>query len=713
LAAAAVVTALHAAGVLRGFEYNTRDLRMRWTLPKQGGHPDIVMLYYSEDSLAMIRESFPNDYRDWRDRELIGNLFEGLSGKPSRKHPQKGPGAPPPSVVLYDFFTLCDNAEPTENLQAVLGESPHVYLAVPFSVHTRRLEFAPEPHLKKFALEVESDGSVHIPEYRSVALPIEEISRLVEHVGDVRSFTDEDGVDRRYHLLCRFRGRYYPSFALAALLAREGARTVTLRNRVLGVGKLSIPVDREGAILLRYYRLGSFPEVGAHSVIAGRRAYDKTGEGALLDPHTKQPRVYYDPNRFSGKTVIVGATAPGLMDLRVTPVSRVTPGPDIHAVAIANLLNRDWLRLVSAWWSYALIVFLAMGTALLARYSSAVTGLGATLVLFGIYGGATVFLFQKRWVIDAAPQLLVILLSYAGTGTVNYLIEGRQKQMMKRFLHQQVPPQVAEKFIQSGEDLFARQERKTLTLLFMDFAGFTTLSEKFPDQIVPLVNKYHSTATEEIFRENGTLDKFMGDAIMAFWGDPIEQPDQTVRACRAALSLQRQLLSLAVEAEKQGMPGIRARVGINTGEAVVACVGSRRRYNYTAMGNEVNTASRLEGVNKEFGTSIIISDSSHAGAKDLVEVRELAFIVVKGKTQAVRIFELLGEKGRTDPELLRRARRFEEGLGLFRDRKWREAQRAFADSADGPSKVYQALCDRYALSPPPEDWKGVYVMEHK
>ncbi len=702
VATAAVVSGLHFAGWLLPIEYRLRDLRMRWTLPETAGHPDVVMVYYSEESLTAIRQKWNTD---WRDRALIGNLFRGLSGKPSAKNPSAGPGAPPPTAVLYDFFTLCDPVELPDNIMEELSDQKQLYLAVQFSIHSRKYEYAPQEFLDRLALRVENDGSVSAPEYASAVLPVEEIASTVHGIGDVRSHTDEDGVDRRYHLLCRFRGRYYASFALAAMMEREKVREVRIQNRVVSVGSFSVRTDSEGAILLRYYRPEtSFRVHGAFDVINGRLQYDKLGSAQN-----------YDPQKFSGSVVIVGATAAGLMDLRVTPVSRVTPGPEIHAVAIANLLNGDLLRPVPRFWSFVTIALLGMLTALMTRYAPAVGGFVAMLFFFVAYGALSVWLFKYRWVVDAAPQLATVVLSYATTGMVNFLYEGRQKLRVKRVLQQHVSVQVAEKILKNFDDLRFKGERKTLSIFFMDFAGFTTLSEKLPpEELVPLINRYHETAAHEIFRTEGTLDKFIGDAIMAFWGDPIDQPDHAIRAVRAAIALQERLKSLAEELRGHGLPDIRARVGINTGLVMVANVGSKERHNYTAMGNDVNLASRLEGVNKEFGTDILISDSTYAGSHDVVEVREVSFIKVKGKTQAVRIFEVLGEKGRVDPTRLARARRFEEGLRFFRERRWPESRSIFeALAEDKASQLYLQLCDAYSASPPPADWDGSYVMDHK
>jgi adenylate cyclase len=200
---------------------------------------------------------------------------------------------------------------------------------------------------------------------------------------------------------------------------------------------------------------------------------------------------------------------------------------------------------------------------------------------------------------------------------------------------------------------------------------------------------------------------------MAFWGDPIEQPDHAVRACRTAIAIQPKLKELAEALKWHGLPGISARIGLNSGVAVAGNMGSDMQFNYTVIGSDVNLASRLEGVNKEFGTEIIISDATYQGAKEAVEVRPLARIQVKGQTKGVLIYELLGEKGAVDPERLESARAFEKALHLLWERKWDEARAIFSGYADPASKLYVELCAEYAKKPPAQNWDGTYVMTHK
>jgi adenylate cyclase len=313
--------------------------------------------------------------------------------------------------------------------------------------------------------------------------------------------------------------------------------------------------------------------------------------------------------------------------------------------------------------------------------------------------------------------MLAILLAYAATSAVNFLHEGRQRLQTRRIFSQYVSAKVVDKILKHSDALHLEGERKPLTIFFMDFAGFTAMSEKLdPSELVKLISEYHNEAAEEIFRTEGTLDKFIGDAIMAYWNDPIEQPDHALRACLTAVGAQKKLLKMAQVMKERGLPEMSARIGLNTGVATVGNMGAKVHVNYTLIGDEVNLASRLEGVNKEFGTKVIISEATYQPAKEHLDVRELALIKVKGKKLPVRIFELIGLRGEASPERLETIRKFEAALAEFRARKFQKAWELFlslAQKGDHASEVYVGLSERYMSEPPHPEWDGSYQMDHK
>jgi adenylate cyclase len=228
------------------------------------------------------------------------------------------------------------------------------------------------------------------------------------------------------------------------------------------------------------------------------------------------------------------------------------------------------------------------------------------------------------------------------------------------------------------------------------------------------MNRYLTEMTETILDSKGTLDKYIGDAIMAFWGAPVARPDHALTACKTALENQKKCKALSVVLEGEGFPPIRARIGLNSGAASVGNMGSKRRFSYTALGDDINLASRLEGANKHYGTYIMIAENTLAQAGDAVVTRELDLLKVKGKAKAVRVYELLGLKGEVDPETLKKAKAFEAAIALYRGRRFAEAIEGFARlSPDKAAKMYEERCRELLAAPPPEDWDGSFALTEK
>jgi len=685
---ALLVGLLQLTGLLELWELKTRDLRTTWTLRparKESDpyvRPDLFFIDVTDASLAKMDEKFHHTW-PWP-REIQAELLTTCTRAKS-------------TTVLYDFlFAEKGSAADLKILVDAIGGGPPTYLVGGFretGVRSSNPEAA--PLLKKTAIEVDSDGSISVPDpYTQVVLPAPELCRAAAGVCDVSTPRDRDRMIRRYRLLSTFDGRWYPSFGLAALMAREKASKVVVRRRQLTIGSLTLPVERDGSVMIRYY-----PRAGIDSF-----AWDS----AWNVLNTEDPRV------LQGKIVIVGTSASGLTDLRETPVGETVAGATIHLTAISNLLNGEYLREAPAWISGVLFTLLAAGVALSTRFTSAAAGgANAAATMVGVVGLCTA-LYAGRWIVDQVPPMLAVGFSFAATSAVNFLHEGRQRLRVKRDFSRYVSPKVVDKILRHPDALHLEGERKPLTIFFMDFAGFTAMSEKLdPSELVKLISEYHNEAAEEIFKTEGTLDKFIGDAIMAYWNDPIEQADHPLRACLTAIGAQKKLLKMAEVMKQRGLPEMSARIGLNTGIATVGNMGSKEQVNYTLIGDEVNLASRLEGVNKEFGTKIIISEATYLPAKDRLEVRELALIKVKGKKLPVRIYELIGARGEIPPERREVVRKFEAALSDFRGRKFREAAEAFRSLGDAASGVYVDLCERYVKDPPAADWDGSYQMEHK
>jgi adenylate cyclase len=314
---------------------------------------------------------------------------------------------------------------------------------------------------------------------------------------------------------------------------------------------------------------------------------------------------------------------------------------------------------------------------------------------------------------------LALGFSFAGAAAYSYATEGRQKRAIRRMFSHYLSEAVISHLLAHPEGLKLGGERRRVTLLFSDLADFTSLSERLsPEAVVALLNDYLSRMTEIILAEEGVVDKFEGDAIMAFWGAPLDQPDQAVRACRAALRQQTALQEVNARLRGQGLPPLVMRVGINTGEAIVGNLGSARRFDYTAIGDAVNLASRLEGLNKYYGTAILVSEETAAAARGTLEVMEVDQVAVKGRETPVRVFQVLALAGALSAAAAQAREAFARGLAAYRQRCFGEAARHFDEALRNapegkPASALLQRCREFVAAPPPPDWDGVFRPEGK
>ena len=423
---------------------------------------------------------------------------------------------------------------------------------------------------------------------------------------------------------------------------------------------------------------------------------------------------------FKDKIVLVGASATGIADLRATPFGAIDfPGVEIHANLIDNILNQKFLKRggLQALTDLAFIFLFGIPLGMwLAVVQPRWMAFGLLLLI--PFAGIVYWAFLHGWWLNfIVPSLFALLPNVGLVALYRVLIEEQEKRKVRGAFQQYVSPEVIRRVL---SDPVLVQPRKTdITVLFSDVRGFTTISEALDAQdLARLLNGYLTEMTRIIFRHQGTLDKYIGDAVMAIWGAPFTEPKHGERCCEAALSMLTRLLDLQEKWRAEGLPVMEIGIGINTGIASVGNMGSSLRYGYTAMGDTVNLASRLEGLNKEYGTSILISESTRADVtNDRMIIREIDFIRVKGKNQPVTIFEILSEQaaandGRALVEL------FSRGREAYKVRDWRTAKAAFEEvlsrwRKDGPSRVFIDRCDEYLAREPGADWDGVYVMMHK
>ena len=423
---------------------------------------------------------------------------------------------------------------------------------------------------------------------------------------------------------------------------------------------------------------------------------------------------------FKDKIVLVGASATGIGDLRATPFGAIDfPGVEIHANLIDNILNQKFLMrggpqvLTDLGFIFLFGIPLGMWLALVQpRWMT------FALLLLVPFAGIVYWAFLHGWWLNfIVPSLFTLVPNVGLVALYRVLIEEQEKRKVRGAFQQYVSPEVIRRVLSDPE--LVQPRKSDITVLFSDVRGFTTISEALDAQdLARLLNGYLTEMTRIIFRHQGTLDKYIGDAVMATWGAPFTEPKHGERCCQAALSMLSRLVDLQEKWRADGLPAMEIGIGINTGIASVGNMGSSLRYGYTAMGDTVNLASRLEGLNKEYGTSILISESTRADVtNDQIVIREIDFIRVKGKNQPVTIFEILSEQAAANngKELVEL---FGRGREAYKARDWSAAKAAFEEVLsrwpnDGPSRVFIDRCDEYLAGEPGADWDGVYVMTHK
>jgi adenylate cyclase len=334
------------------------------------------------------------------------------------------------------------------------------------------------------------------------------------------------------------------------------------------------------------------------------------------------------------------------------------------------------------------------------------------------YIGVALWLFASYqvWLLVVTP-IVAIAAAFLGDIGYGYFTEGRERRFLRGAFGRYVAPEVVDQLVKNPGQFALGGETRELTVMFADVAGFTTLSEgREPGQLVQLMNECFTEITTVIQSHGGTVDKFIGDAVMAFWNAPVQHADHAARACRAAQDLLKALVRLNVGWAARSLPAISMRVGLATGPALVGNVGSATKFNYTVMGDTVNLASRLEGAAKVFGTLSLISGSTVQAAAGAVACRELDWLAVKGKSEAVPVFEVM--PGEPTPRRIEAWEHYAAGLAAYRARKFDEAREQFeaalkAEPDDGPSREMITRCDEYLVTPPPEDWRGEHVLHSK
>lgn len=550
------------------------------------------------------------------------------------------------------------------------------------------------------------------PTFPALRLPTPRLAQAARGVGYINLLPDVDGTTRRVPLVAKMRESAVLQLAARVATDLLHADHTTLRPHQFQIGPATIPLTNTGEMLIDWH--GNLED----------RTFPMYSMGAVLRSFTdlqagKPPLL--DPGLFKDKIVFIAATAAGTYDLRVTPLSPMTPGVLIHMSALDNILRNRYLRQAPAWANGMAILLLCLATAWTFMVMSGhmaklflIAGLSAAYYALSVHA----FTSHGLW-LDLALPLGALGVTFAATATVEYLTEGRQRRQLRAAFDKYMAPDVVDEIMKNPERIRLGGEKKELTVLFSDVAGFTSISEQLdPEALVVLLNKYLSAMTDIILKHRGNVNKYLGDGIMAIFGAPRGEPHHASLGCFAALDSQTELAKLREQWKREGHPEIFARIGVNSGPLVVGNMGSQRRLEYTVMGDSVNLASRLEGANKYYDTLILLGPRTYELARQDIEAREVDLMRVKGKHEPVVVYELLARKGALPSHKQLVVGTYLEGLRAYKSRDFKQAAAKFEaalklDPKDGPSRIYLQRAREFLTTPPPSDWDGVYELKSK
>jgi adenylate cyclase len=552
--------------------------------------------------------------------------------------------------------------------------------------------------------------------YPSMTLPLPSLKDAAAGLGHTNLHPDPDGPARSTYPVLGCGEIMIPSLPVSAAALALGVPVASVRVEPgrLVIGPRAMPTDREGRMPILYQARGNGEAAAGR--LYNRVSYADVLLSYLVQGTDRPPPI--SPDVFRDKVVLIGTSATGLFDLRATPFSAVTPGVEIHCHVLDNILAGRYLAVTPAWFEPLVTLAVAALVALAAGVLHPLTGLGVSsaLLLAYVSGTAAAFSWARTWVEVVAP-VMAGSFAYVGVAVYRYRIEQSEKRVIRGAMGRYLPAAVLEEILSNPEKLKLGGERRTVTVLFSDVAGFTTLSDQLPpEEIAVLLNEYLTRMTECVFAQSGTLDKFIGDAIMAEFGAPIEQADHAARACRAAIEMRDALGELQKRWRRDGRPVLDCRIGIGTGDAIVGNMGSDQLFDYTAIGRIVNTAARLEPLCKDFGATCLVSSVTAESAArfdgDLI-LREIALVRVKGTETPQSVHELIGRRGAIDADAMNGLEAFADGLARFRSGAFAEAKAAFARAldarpGDGPARKLLELCEAALASPPEGEWTGVY-----
>ncbi|MBP1653710.1 MAG: adenylate cyclase [Bacteroidetes bacterium] len=699
-------------GLLRRLELSTIDYRfgIRGERGSIADSSDVVIVEISEDALRSMPAPFP-----WP-RSYYAHLVRNLHAAGAR------------AVGIDLLFSGADPVSPVhdDSLRAALKASGIAVLA------GKREEDRPDVVL---ASHRENYGNIFFPGDSALGL--------------VNLRPDADGIYRLYNPFYTVdvtggETLDLPTFGFAILNTYFRLPALTTPqpdgDAFLYAGRRIPRYDPASFLINLYGPHRTFRHVNFQDVVddASFTTIDEQSSGEQINTFSDPEFGYQFDGTFDGKIVLVGVTVPEYKDVFPAPLARgvqkgdnLMYGVELHANVIESVIRDDFLRLQPFWSEVLMIALLAAASFLVTSWVKSLrVRAGYVLEVFGflwiaaLTAGvlfASVLLFSRHgFVLNVTSALLAIAGGYAASTVYHLVSERRQRLLIKSMFSTYVNPSVVDELVANPRKLALGGKREELTVLFSDIEGFTTISQGMqPEEIVALLNEYLSGMSAVIFRHEGTLDKYEGDAVMAFWGAPIPQADHPMRACKAALEMQDAAGRLNARWKERGRPLLRTRIGINTGTMVVGNLGGEGKFDYTVIGDSVNLASRLEGANKEYGTRIMVSELTYEAVRSEILGRQIDRMAVVGRSQPVVTYELLALRGAPETAALEQfVSVYSEGLAAYFSRDWPSSLAHFDQALqlrpdDGPARIHRERVRHYLQHPPPPEWDGVFILHSK
>jgi class 3 adenylate cyclase len=778
-----IITGLHLLGVFHFLEYKSYDMRVRFWADSIYSRPsdEIAVILLDQDSINWAQEergwgwpwprqayaeivdymnlskaksiafdvifSEPSVYRNARQDEIIDNAVRNLeqaeaenaaNPRPAgtaRRPRAEGDDEQPRRSVFRTAIEALRSLSAREDDSAFIKASKNygnVVQTVMFSSQSGNADAWPDD-LNAPLFQPENFGSMlerfSVGENEKALFPIKGLRNSAGALGSVTGVPDSDGIIRRLRPFTQFAGKAVPGLSTASLLVSGKGRQLFFNNKnnTIDWEEIKIPVDKNGNALLRYHGIiEKYIPYRAMDILISAQAH-KNGDEEYMESDC-----FLSPDNFKDNYVFFGFYTHGLFDVFNTPISSVYPGMGCHITMLDNMLQGEFIREsgegINLLILLAIIILLVCLTIYANRISISVTGM-AVIILAIIIGSFAAYQFGGLW-FPMVTYLAGTLAAFITVTLYNYATEGSQKRFIKSAFSQYLSPKVIEQIIHDPSQLKLGGEKREMTAIFTDVRNFSTISEALgdPAKLVELLNFYLARMSNIVLDNQGTIDKYEGDAIIAFFGAPVYMENHAALACRTAVCMKRAEVEINKEALELGLvtPEVMksmtekglissiddrplfTRLGINTGDMVVGNMGTPNKMDYTIMGNAVNLAARLEGVNKQYDTGgILISEYTRAQLGNEFVLRPLSRVRVVGINTPMRLYELLEIASEAPPELTEMVKNWEQAFSFYEKRDFQAAQNIFQticdkNKSDLAAKKYLNRCVNFISSPPDE-----------